>query len=224
MIAQQLVGKARIPGHHAELHCYRHDRDFYYRIDGVELMSTRVFGSEEALAELALQRLHPRTATRVLVGGLGMGFTLARTLALVGSDAVVEVAELVPEVVTWNRELLGEFARHPLRDPRTRVVVGDVGEVLAASAAIYDAVLLDVDNGPAALSRPGNDRLYGAHGLAAARAALRPGGVLAVWSSGADPAFAASLRRAGFLVTEHRVRARRTRGPRRTIWVCSVRT
>jgi spermidine synthase len=186
-------------------------------------MSTRVHGSEEVMAELAVQRLHPRAATRVLVGGLGMGFTLARTLALVGAAAVVEVVELVPEVVTWNRELLGEYSRHPLRDPRTRLVVGDVAEVLAAARGVYDAVLLDVDNGPEALSRPGNERLYGERGLAAARGALQPGGVLAIWSSGADPAFAARLPRAGFLVAEHQVRARRTKGPRRTIWVCTAR-
>ena len=223
MIAQQLVGTARIPGHDAELCCWRHDRYFFIRIGGVELMSTRVHGSEELLAELALQRLGARPAPRVLIGGLGMGFTLARALALVDAAAVVEVVELVPEVVTWNRELLGEFARHPLRDPRTRLVVGDVGEVLANARAAHDVVLLDVDNGPEALSRPGNRGLYGERGLATARAALRPGGVFAVWSSGDDPAFAARLRAAGFHVGEQRVRARRTKGPRRTIWVCTVR-
>jgi spermidine synthase len=223
VIAQQLVGTARIPGHDGELRCYRHDRDFIIRVDGIELMSTRVHGSEELLAELALQRLGPRAGPRVLVGGLGMGFTLARTLDLVDAGAVVEVAELVPEVVTWNRELLGDFTSHPLRDPRTRVVVGDVGEVLAAGRGLYDVVLLDVDNGPASLSRPSNDRLYGENGLAVARAALRPGGVLAVWSSGADSEFTVRMHRAGFHVAVHRVRARRTRGPRRTIWVGTVR-
>jgi spermidine synthase len=223
VIAEQLVGTARIPGHDAELRCYRHDRDYWFRIDGIELMSTRAYGSEELLAELAVQRRGGRPAARVLVGGLGMGFTLARVLALLPHDATVDVAELVPEVVQWNRDLLGPFAGHPLRDSRVTVVVADVAEVLAGHPGCYDAVLLDVDNGPEALARPGNERLYRDQGLDAAKASLRRGGVLAVWSAGADPAFAGRLRRAGFVVAEHRVRARRTRGPRRTIWVATVR-
>ena len=223
VIAEQLVGTARIPGHDAELRCYRHDRDYWFRIDGIELMSTRVHGSEELLAELAVQRRGGALATRVLVGGLGMGFTLARVLALLPADAAVEVVELVPEVVQWNRDLLGPFAGHPLRDPRVQVVVADVADVLAGKHGCYDAVLLDVDNGPEALARPGNDRLYRERGLGAAKASLRRGGVLAIWSAGEDPAFAARLHRAGFVVAEHHVRARRTKGPRRTIWVATVR-
>ncbi len=226
MIRHQLVGSAPIPGHgtghRGELRCYHHDGAFTFVVDSTELMSSRVHGSEEALAELALERLGARQAPRVLVGGLGMGFTLARALELVDAAAIVEVAELVPEVVTWNREVLGQCARHPLRDPRTHLIVGDVGEVIAAATGRYDAMLLDVDNGPEGLSRPCNDRLYDDRGLATARAALRPGGVLAVWSSVSNPAFTARLRRSGFAVAEHRVRARRTRGPRRTIWVAAV--
>lgn len=210
-----------MPGHLAELRCFRHDGDFTIWIDGTELMSSRVHGSEEALAELALQRLGPCQAPRVLVGGLGMGFTLARTLALVDAEAVVDVVELVPEVVSWNRDLLGHRTRHPLRDPRTNLIVGDVVETIAAAKGRYDAMLLDVDNGPEGLSRPSNEHLYGDSGLVAARAALRPGGVLAVWSSWANPPFTARLRRGGFCVAEHTVRARRTKGPRRTIWVAT---
>ncbi len=221
MIPHELVGTAPIPGHRAELRCFRHDGDFTIWIDGTELMSSRVHGSEEALAELALQRLGARRAARVLVGGLGMGFTLARTLSLLDDAATVDVVELVPEVVSWNRDLLGHRTRHPLRDARTKLIVGDVVEVIAAANGVYDAMLLDVDNGPAGLSRPSNDRLYGDAGLAAARAALRPGGVLAVWSSWANAEFDARLRRSGFAVTEHCVRARRTKGPRRTIWVAA---
>ena len=210
-----------MPGHLAELRCFRHDGDFTIWIDGTELMSSRVHGSEEALAELALERLGPRAAPRVLVGGLGMGFTLARTLALVDAEAVVDVVELVPEVVSWNRDLLGHRTRHPLRDPRTNLIVGDVVETIAAAKGRYDVMLLDVDNGPEGLSRPSNEHLYGEAGLVAARAALRPGGVLAVWSSWANPPFTARLRSGGFTVTEHTVRARRTKGPRRTIWVAT---
>lgn len=218
-----LVGIAPIPGGTGELRCFHHDGDYTIRVDGVELMSTRVHGSEEQLAELALQRLSRRTAPRVLVGGLGMGFTLARALALVDAEAVVTVVELVPEVLTWNHELFGARTNHPLRDARTRVVVADVGVTLAASSDAYDAVLLDVDNGPEGLSRPANEALYGERGLATAHAALRPAGVLAIWSSRPAPTFAARLRRARFEVAEHRVHARRTKGPQRTIWVATRR-
>lgn len=221
MIARELLGTARVPGHRAELRCFRHDGDFAIWIDGTELMSSRVHDSEEALAELALERLGSRKAPRVLVGGLGMGFTLARALSLVDQDAVVEVAELVPAVVDWNRNLLGECAGHPLRDPRTRLFTGDVREPIAKAKETYDAVLLDVDNGPEGLSRPGNDRIYDERGLTALHAALRPGGVLAVWSSCGNDVFDARLRRAPFKVQKHHVRARRTRGPRRTIWVAA---
>jgi len=218
MLVRQLLGTANVPGHRGELRCYRHDRDFSIWIDRTELMNSRVHDSEEVLAELGLAHLAERPAARVLVGGLGMGFTLARTLALLPADAVVEVAELVPAVVAWNRDLLGHCAGHPLRDPRTQLFVGDVRDPIRAATAKYDAVLLDVDNGPEGLSRPGNDRLYDERGLAAIHAALRPGGVFAIWSSGGNDDFDARLRRT-FRVQKHHVRARRTKGPRRTIWV-----
>ncbi len=221
LLPHVLLAKAAIPGHDAELLCYRHDRDFTYRVDGVELMTSRVHASEEMLAELTLTRPAARPATRVLVGGLGMGFTLARTLDLVPQDARVDVAELVPEVVEWNRELLGHCAGHPLRDERVCVVVGDVGEVMGQGRDLYDAILLDVDNGPEGLSRPANDALYGDRGLVRARNALRAGGALAVWSSVEDAPFAKRMRGVGFAVQEHTVRARGHKGPRRTIWVGS---
>jgi spermidine synthase len=219
MKPQVLMATAAVPGSRSELRCWRHDRDFSFRLGGVELMSSRAHGSEEQLAELALGRLGERAAAAVLVGGLGLGFTLARALALLGPAGRVVVAELVPAVVQWNRELLGHLAGHPLRDPRAEVVVDDVGAVLRAARARFDAVLLDVDNGPAGLTRAANDGLYGERGLAAVAAALRPGGVLAVWSAGRDRLFAPRLRRAGFRVDEVRTRARRTRGPVRTIWL-----
>lgn len=202
------------------MRCYHHDGDYEVWVDQTQLMSTRVYGSEEALVELAMQRLGHRKAPRVLVGGLGMGFTLARALALVPERAVVEVAELVPEIVTWNRELFGHCAGKPLEDPRARVIQGDVREVLeGAGEAAFDVVLLDVDNGPQGLSRPGNDSLYSRPGLKLLRKALKQGGVLAIWSSADHAAFDARLRQGRFHVQIHHVKARRTKGARRTIWV-----
>ncbi len=218
MKPRELIATARVPGHDAELRCYHHDGAFEVWIGHAELMSSRVFGSEELLAELAFERLGHRRSPRVLVGGLGMGFTLARALALAGDRGRVVVAELVPEVVAWNRELFGHCAGHPLRDPRVEVQVADVRDVVAAASADYDVILLDVDNGPEGLSRPGNDSLYNKVGLQRLGAALNQGGVLAVWSSADDAAFDARLRRGPFAVDRHRVRARRTKGPYRTIW------
>ncbi len=222
MIPTELVGSARVPGQGGELRCFRHDRDFTIYVDGIELMSTRVFGSEQALAELAIGRRGVAHATRILVGGLGMGFTLARVLELCGPAAVVEVAELVPEVVDWNRRLFGHCAGHPLHDPRTHLIVGDVRHVLAQASQSHDVILLDVDNGPEGISHRDNAALYAEDGLRTARAALRPGGVLAVWSGHDDPAFERRLRRTGFQAVRHRVRARRTKGPWRTIWVATL--
>ncbi len=218
MIPIELMGTAVVPGNRGELRCYRHDGDFSFRIDGTELMSSRMHGSEEQLAELAFAKCG-KPAGSVLVGGLGMGFTLARALALLDENARVVLAELVPEVVAWNRDLLGHLAGHPLRDPRVHVLLDDVGNVLRSGRAQFDVILLDVDNGPAGLTRKDNDRLYDECGLAAATAALRQGGVLAVWSSAPDRAFVQRLQRSGLKVTEVATRARRTRGPARTIWL-----
>lgn len=217
MIPHELIATAQVPGG-GELRCYRHDRDFAIRIDGVELMSSRVHGSEEAMAEFAIERLPERTAPRVLIGGLGMGFTLARTLALLPKEAVVEVAELVPEIVRWNREIFGHLAGEPLRDPRAKVLVQDVKDRIGAVNGLYDLVLLDVDNGPEGLTRRGNDQLYSERGLRKLHGSMRSQGVAAVWSSRPDARFEPRFRAAGFHVEEHRVRARRTKGPVRTIW------
>ncbi len=219
MKPRELIASACVPGHTAKIHCYHHDGSFTFWLDRIELMSSRVHESEEALAQLALESLGSPKAQRVLVGGLGMGFTLARVLKLVDAKADVEVVELVPEVVQWNRDLLGHFAGHPLADARTRVTVGDVQAAIAAAQGNLDVILLDVDNGPEALTRPANDGLYNVHGLAAARAALRPGGVLAIWSAAEAPPFTRRLQHVGFRVEEHHLRARGLKGPRRTIWV-----
>ena len=221
MKPQELLASAQIPGKAGKLDLYRHDRDFFMRVDGIELMTSRVFGSEELLAELALARLGNANDARVLVGGLGMGFTLAKALSLVGARARVDVVELIPEVVDWNREWLGGLTNNPLSDERVVVTEGDVIRTIKGARSVYDTILLDVDNGPEALTRRANRQLYATVGLKAAASALRKGGVLAVWSSGYYPRFTALLRNARFDVSVEHVRARRTKGPRRTIWLAT---
>lgn len=201
-----------------ELTLYRRGADFFITLGRNELMTSRMSGSEEALAELACTG--PGSGARVLIGGYGMGFTLRKALAVLPSDSEVVVAEIVPAILAWARGPMAELTAGCLDDPRVQVIEGDVGAVIAASAGAYDAILLDVDNGPDGLSRADNDRLYRAGGLAAARAALRAGGVLAVWSAAPDPAFVRRFKTAGFRVEERVVRARSNgKGPRHVIWV-----
>jgi spermidine synthase len=185
-----------------------------------ELMASGVHGSEDALAELACKRVRRREAPCVLIGGLGMGYTVAAALANLGPDASVLVAELVPAVVTWNRGPLAHLAGHPLDDPRVVVHETNVTLLIRDAPRRYDAVLLDVDNGPEALTCIGNDWLYSPAGLDAAFAALNPGGVLAIWSAWPDRAFTARLGRAGFAVEQREVRARgRSGGKKHVIWL-----
>lgn len=224
MIPWEELGEAEIPGGKGRLRLSRRGEEFSIRIVGTpgELMNSRLHGSEDALAELPCARLRRRRGARVLVGGLGMGFTLAAALASLGEDAEVTVAELVPGVVEWNRGALGEVAGRPLDDPRTAVRVEDVGRVLRGQKRAWDAILLDVDNGPEGLTRRENDWLYSFKGLIAAYEALRPGGILAVWSAGPDRDFTDTLRQLGFEVEEHRVRAHKPgKGARHTIWLAA---
>lgn len=217
-----LLGEAPVPGSAGRLRLLRRHQEFSIRIAGSpgELMNSRLHGSEDALARLACARLPSPVAPHVLVGGLGMGFTLAAALAALDETAIVTVAELVPEVVEWNRGELGQVSGYPLNDARTRVHVGDVGALLRASRQAFDAILLDVDNGPEGLTRRDNDWLYSTAGLQAAQAALRPDGVLAIWSAGADPAFTERLRSVGFLVDVVTVPAHRPgKGARHRIWL-----
>ncbi len=194
------LAKARTP-EGAELTLHAHDRHFYLRMNRQPLMSTNASESEKILAQLACDRLRDQAAVRVLIGGLGFGFTLRRVLELVGQDAEVHVAELLPEVVAWNREFLGEVNGLLLDDHRVRVSIGDVFQVITrAPAAHYDAILLDVDNGPIAMVHDGNARLYQAQGFAATIRALKPGGRVAFWSASRDPAFVKRLENAGFAV------------------------
>jgi spermidine synthase len=203
----------------------RHDRELVILANGQPLMSSRMHGSEEALAMFGLS--HPKTVAEpcVLVGGLGMGFTLRATLDLLPPDATVVVAELLPAVVEWNRGPLGPLADHPLKDPRVQIVERDVGAVLRTSECRFDAVLLDVDNGPTALTSDVNADLYSDRGIATAKAALKPGGVLAVWSSREDRRFEQRLKYGGFAVTVERVRARlKQGGPKHVIFLGTAGT
>ncbi len=219
MIQWELLDAAAVRDAGAELHLYRRGGEFSIRLEGRELMNSRVHDSEEALGRLASERVADRPCARVLVGGLGMGFTLAAALSKLGPDAEVVVSELVPKVVSWNRGALGELAKYPLRDPRVAVRAIDVAKLLDVERDRYDAILLDVDNGPEALPHSGNHWLYERAGLAAALGALCSGGVLAVWSAGPNRAFTERLRAVGFEVEEIQVRARGyTRGARHTIW------
>jgi spermidine synthase len=212
-----LLDTGAIPGG-GELQLYQHDRDFFIKIGPHELMRSRDRGSEDDLALLARERLGERASLRVLVGGLGMGFTLAAALRGLGPDGLITVAELVPKVVEWNHGPLAHLAGTPLADPRVAVHTGDVARILRTQVGAYDLILMDVDNGPAAMTTEGNDWLYGRAGLASAHRALRAGGILAVWSSVPDPAFTTRLRQAGFVVDCVAGRARGKRGPRHVIW------
>ncbi len=199
---------------------YRRGDEYSIKLaGGSELMNSRVHGSEDALAEHACARLGDTLEPRLLIGGLGMGFTLAAALQQVGNQAQVAVAEVVPAVVAWNREWLGIYAGHPLRDPRVNVQETDVAHLLRRGRQTWDAILLDVDNGPEGLTRKENDWLYSLNGLNAAYAALRPRGVLAVWSAGPDQRFSQRLRKTGFRVDETRVRSHGSKGVRHMIWI-----
>ena len=220
MIPWELLESAPVPGGSETLHLYRRDTEFSIRVDGCELMNSRVHGSEDALAERVCASLSPHPSPRVLIGGLGMGYTAAAALQNLGDKAQVVVAELVPAVIAWNKGPLAHLAGHPLADSRMTVREIDVALIIKAEQQGYDAIILDVDNGPDGLTRSGNDWLYGRAGLTAARAALKPSGMLAVWSASPDPAFSKLLRQTGFLVEEITVRARGAKGGRRhTIWL-----
>lgn len=214
-----LLGESQTPDG-TRLTLMRHDRDLVILANGKMLMSSRAHGSEEELAALACKHLATAESPRVLVGGLGLGYTLRATLDLLPPTASVVVAELVPGVVEWNRGPIGPLANHPLDDPRVSVALGDVAVTMRNAPASFDAILLDVDNGPDAFTATGNAALYANEGVVLAQGALRPDGVLAVWSAWEDRKFEQRLRWAGFAVTVHRMRARLKRGgPRHTIFV-----
>jgi len=217
-----LLDTAKVPGGEGELRLMRRGAEFSIMAGANELMNSRLGGSEKALATLALRRLGDRDDARILIGGLGMGFTLRAALAELGPAARVVVAELAPAVIAWARGPMADIFGDSLTDPRVALHEGDVGGVIAESRCGYDAILLDVDNGPGGVGRAANDDLYSMRGLQAARTALRPGGVLAVWSAGPNAEFVRRLGQAGYIVEEAPVRAGgAARGARHIIWLAS---
>jgi spermidine synthase len=200
----------------------RRGAEFSIMLGSNQLMNSRLSGSEEALATIACGRLEALERPHLLIGGLGMGFTLRAALAVLGTKARVVVAELMPAVLKWARGPMAEMFGSSLTDPRVSIREVDVADLIRSSRSTFDAILLDVDNGPEALAREANNVLYGVRGLRAAHTALRPGGVLSVWSSGPDLKFAKRLRDAGFEVDELKVRATGTRGgARHVIWIAT---
>ncbi|BCG70522.1 spermidine synthase [Mesorhizobium sp. 113-1-2] len=204
-----------------ELRLKRRGSEFSIMLGTNELMNSRLSGSEQALAKLSCQRIASHRQPKILIGGLGMGFTLRAALAELGNDASIVVAELVPAVVAWARGPMAEVFGGCLDDPRVTIQEIDVGQLIRSEPKAWDAILLDVDNGPEGIVHKGNDALYSLAGLGAARSALRPGGVLAVWSQGPDNGFVRRLKQAGFAVEEVNTRANGKRGARHVIWIAT---
>jgi spermidine synthase len=221
MIPWVHLDTATVPGGGSELRLMRRGNEFSITAGPITLMNSRMSSSETALAELACDHLRDRRNCRMLIGGYGMGFTLRAALAGLGADARILVAELVPAVMEWARGPMAELTADCLSDPRVSIHETDVGGLIASERASFDAILLDVDNGPDGFSRSINDRLYDLRGLQAARKALRPKGMLAVWSAAPDREFAIRLGRAGFAVEEIKVRANKGRGGRHVIWAAT---
>lgn len=218
MIGHKWIGTAHVP-EGVEMRLMRRGEEFTIFLESNELMSTRASASEKALASMTCARLAGRVSPQLLIGGYGMGFTLRAALATLGEDAGVVVAELVPEIIAWARGPMQSLTADCLDDARVTLVHDDVAMLIDAGIDAYDAILLDVDNGPDGLTRRLNDRLYGVQGLASARTALKAKGILAVWSAAPDDAFAERLSEAGFNVEDVTVREKANgRGAAHTIW------
>ncbi|MFC1549611.1 spermidine synthase [Nitrospirota bacterium] len=220
MIPWELLDSAQVPESGEEITLYRRGEEFSIRVDGAELMNSRAHGSEEALAEMACKRIAKRPSARVLIGGLGLGYTAAAALKQLGANAEVLVGEIVPAVEEWNRKFFPHLAGYPLRDKRTTVIVDDVARIIRKAHEAYDAVMLDVDNGPEGMSKKGNEWLYTEAGIDAIFRSLRPEGVFALWSVASNKAYTRRLRKAGFTVEEVNVRGRGSgKGAHHTIWL-----
>jgi spermidine synthase len=220
MIPWVLVDRAAIPGG-GELRLMRRDAEFSIMLGTIQLMNSRRTGSEEAFATFSCDRIRDRERPHILIGGLGMGFTLRAALTVLGADAHITVAELVPTVVAWARGPLAGIFKAALKDPRVDIFEGDVGRLISSNRSTYDAILLDVDNGPQGLTRKANDRLYDLAGLAAARRALKPGGILSVWSSTPNRPFTQRLRASGFRDDQIKISANAAGGARSVIWIAT---
>ena len=222
MIPWKLLNRARTPDNKNELTLYQRDTEYSIRVNGQDLMNSKMFGSEMMLAKLSCPKIADRKNAKALIGGLGMGYTLSEALRLLDSDADVFLSELVPEVVEWNKDVLGPLADHPLKDSRVTVLIEDVAHIINTNTSAFDVILLDVDNGPNNLTQEANDELYSMSGLAMTHRALRPGGVLAVWSSSSDTGFTKKLKGSFFHVIKKKVRGRtQKKGPVHTIWIAT---
>ena len=220
MIPWEKIDCTGIPGQEGQISLQKRGREFSIRTAGTELMNSRLNGSETALAKLACQCLDPDSGLKILIGGLGMGFTLAAALEDSPPGSAILVSELIPAVVEWNRLHLGHLAGNPLDDERVSIKQQDVAEIIKTGKSAWDAILLDVDNGPEGLTRKANDRLYSRSGLSASFSALRSQGILAIWSSRPDHAFTRRLDRCGFKTETKTVRARQSgKGALHTIWL-----
>lgn len=219
------LATAIIPDNGGELTLFRRENEFSIRLSGVrgELMNSRVYNSEQELARLGCAHVKNKDNAEILVGGLGMGYTLAAALECVTVNSRVTVAELIPEVVKWNHGPLGECAGNPLADERSQVRLGDVAELIKKQQPVFDAILLDVDNGSEGITHSNNNWLYSTAGLGALYNSLRPGGVLAVWSASTDAPFTTQLKKTGFSVAVRTVRARRGKGSRHSIFLAKKR-
>ncbi|MCJ1961716.1 spermidine synthase [Novosphingobium mangrovi (ex Hu et al. 2023)] len=223
MIQRELLDTAWVPdGEKLEL--YRHDKDFMIVLGHNELMSTRKWGSEEALATMSFERIKHARRPHMLIGGYGMGFTLRAALRVLPENGKATVVEIVPEIIEWAKGPMKELEAGCLADPRVNLILSDVAPFIAGAEGDYDAILLDVDNGPDGLVREDNNVLYSKSGLRAAKRALTPDGVLAIWSAGPDPDFTRRLERAGFAVEERKVASRSNgKGPKHVIWFATIR-
>lgn len=220
MIPWEKIDQSRIPGQDNDVVLRKRGTEFSIRTHETELMNSRVHGSEEALAQLACDRLIHKSGLKILIGGLGMGYTLAAALEHSASDTLITVSELIPAVIKWNKKHLGHLAGQPLDDLRVTIKEEDVADTINRTQSEWDAILLDVDNGPEGLTQKANDRLYSKVGLKKTFMALKSGGILAVWSSKTDPAFTARLKQCRFNTRTIDVRARKTgKGSIHTIWL-----
>ncbi|MCK5097795.1 MAG: hypothetical protein KAR45_06805 [Desulfobacteraceae bacterium] len=221
MIPWEKIDMAEVPGHKGEITLQRRGSEFSIRTSGTELMNSRLHSSEDALAELTINHIK-KPGIKILIGGLGMGYTLAAALEQSEPDTLITVSELVPAVVKWNREHLGHLAGMPLEDSRVTVKVEDIAKTIENKQSAWDIILLDVDNGPEGLTRKANDRLYSKAGLQNTFFALQPEGILGIWSSNDDKAFTRRLKQSGFQVDTKTVRARKSKkGSKHTIWLAT---